>query len=233
MKSEFKYVGSELELFAAVHNWKAYWASRVKPFIAGDVLEVGAGIGANTPLLDSGNHASWVCLEPDADLLDQLKTKVGAGYEIVCGTVERMAAAHRRFDTILYIDVLEHIENDREELALAASCLNPGGRIVVLSPAHQFLFSPFDAAIGHFRRYNRAMLRRIGPPELTIEMMIYLDSVGIAASAANALLLRRSMPNASQLRFWDHYLVPVSRITDKLLLNSVGKTVIAVWRKPL
>ena len=67
---------------------------------------------------------------------------------------------------------LEHIEDDREGLKLAAAHLRPGGRTIVLSPAHQWLFTPFDAAIGHFRRYNRSMLRSISPPELRIERLI-------------------------------------------------------------
>jgi hypothetical protein len=50
--SDFSYVGSELELFAAVGNWKTYWSRQIRPFITGDVIEVGAGIGSNTPFLD-------------------------------------------------------------------------------------------------------------------------------------------------------------------------------------
>jgi len=138
----------------------------------------------------------------------------------------------RQFDTILYIDVVEHIEKDREELKRAASHLRPGGHLIVLSPAHQRLFSPFDAAIGHFRRYNRAMLRAISPAGLLLERMRYLDSAGMILSAANMLLLRQSMPTAAQLRFWDLCIVPISRVLDKLLLYSIGKTVIAVWRRP-
>ena len=163
---ELKYVGSELDLFAAVWNWKAYWSRQIRPFLRGDILEVGAGIGSNTRFLNPGSGGRWVCLEPDPDLTAQLvknsqETKPQRAYESVCGTLESLAG--QQFDTILYIDVLEHIENDREELNQAASHLRPGGHLIVLSPAHQRLFSPFDAAIGHFRRYNRPMLRTISP----------------------------------------------------------------------
>jgi 16S rRNA A1518/A1519 N6-dimethyltransferase RsmA/KsgA/DIM1 with predicted DNA glycosylase/AP lyase activity len=70
--NEFRYVGSELDLFASCRNWKAYWAAQVRPFILGDVLEVGAGIGSNTALLDFDRLRRWVCLEPDARLAEQL-----------------------------------------------------------------------------------------------------------------------------------------------------------------
>jgi 2-polyprenyl-3-methyl-5-hydroxy-6-metoxy-1,4-benzoquinol methylase len=232
--NEFRYVGSELELFAVVYNWKSYWSSQIQPFINGDVLEVGAGIGSNTPYLNRETNRRWVCLEPDPLLLNQLAMNVGKSNgsrecEIVCGTLRKLEAS--RFDTILYVDVLEHIENDREELASAASLLRVGGRVIVLAPAHQWLFTPFDAAIGHFRRYNRSMLRQISPAGLLLEKIWYLDSVGLALSAANRLFLRQSMPTKAQLRSWDQWVIPASRIVDKLSVGLLGKSIIGVWRR--
>jgi 2-polyprenyl-3-methyl-5-hydroxy-6-metoxy-1,4-benzoquinol methylase len=233
--SEFKYAGSELDLFAAVWNWKTYWSHQIRPFLRGDILEVGAGIGSNTLLLDHGGKGRWVCLEPDRELIGRLVKNLeesrGRVYEAVCGTLTSLA--DQQFDTIIYIDVLEHIENDREELGRAVRHLRAGGYLIVLSPAHQQLFSPFDAAIGHFRRYDRSMLRRISPEGLQIERMRYLDSAGLILSAANMLLLRQSMPTKAQLRFWDGWVVPASRVFDKLFNYSLGKTIIAVWRSPL
>ena len=231
--SDFKYVGSELELFSDMWNWKGYWSRQIQPYLKGDILEMGAGIGSNTRLLDAGGAGRWVCLEPDPELTAQLAKNLGESgqkraYEIACGTLDQMAGQH--FDTIFYIDVLEHIEDDRGELQRASEHLRPGGHIIVLSPAHQRLFSPFDAAIGHFRRYDRPMLRAISPPALQLERMRYLDCVGVILSAANMLLLRQSMPTKKQLLFWDHWIVPMSRVLDKVFLYSIGKTIIAVWR---
>lgn len=232
---DFKYPGAELDLFAAVHNWKSYWSSRIRPFVAGDVLEVGAGIGANTPFLDLGGNGRWVCLEPDAGLAARLTAnlKEATGRrtrETVFGTLQSLDPDWK-FDTILYIDVLEHIEDDREELENAALRLRSGGRLIVLSPAHQWLFTPFDAAIGHFRRYNRAMLLRVSPPRLRLERLFYLDSVGLLLSSANLLLLRQSMPTKAQLGIWDGCAIPISRVLDRCLLNSVGKSIVAIWRR--
>ena len=234
--TDSKYVGSELDLFAKVRHWKLYWSQQIRPFLAGDILEVGAGMGSNTPFLDSGDRGRWVCLEPDPQLAAQitkdLKQTTGHyTYETMCGTLQALDAS-QQFDTILYIDVLEHIENDREELKMAASHLRPGGRIIALSPAHQWLFTPFDAAVGHFRRYNRSMLRSISPVSLRLDKLIFLDSVGLTASLANLLLLRQAMPNPAQLQFWDQWLIPLSRVLDKVLRYAVGKSILAIWRKP-
>jgi SAM-dependent methyltransferase len=233
--SEQEYCGKELHLFAAVRTWKRYWSETIREYISGDVLEVGAGTGANTEFLDSGAAARWVCLEPDPNLLAQLRQTLEGilrrNYETICGTMRTLGPT-RQFDTIIYIDVLEHIEDDRGELELAAAHLRPGGRVIVLSPAHQWLFTPFDAAIGHFRRYNRTMLGQVSPPALHLEKLIYLDSVGMLASAANRLFLRQSMPTADQLRFWDKCIIPVSRVLDRLVRHSLGKSILAVWRKP-
>lgn len=233
--SELKYVGSELDLFAVVRHWKSYWSAEIGQFIRGDVLEVGAGIGSNTRFLDTGQLGRFVCLEPDSQLLGRLQDQLRGGsrkYEAICGTLESMAP-QEQFDTICYIDVLEHIEDDWAELDRASAHLRLGGRLIVLSPAHQWLFTPFDAAIGHFRRYTRTMVKAISPEGLELESCRYLDSVGLAASAANLWFLKQSMPTRQQLHFWDTFLVPASRVMDRLCRYSIGKTIVAVWRKPV
>jgi 2-polyprenyl-3-methyl-5-hydroxy-6-metoxy-1,4-benzoquinol methylase len=138
----------------------------------------------------------------------------------------------QKFDTIIYIDVLEHIENDREELKGAAAHLREGGRIIVLAPAHQWLFTPFDAAVGHFRRYDRPMLRNLSPVGLHLERLIYLDSLGLLLSLGNRILLKQAKPTKAQIHFWDRWVVPASRVLDPCLLNSIGKSIVGVWRRP-
>jgi SAM-dependent methyltransferase len=228
-------VGDELELFEKAVCWKAYFRSRLRPFLLGKVLEVGAGLGGTTRLLCDGRQEQWTALEPDADLLVQFRQRLQRQplplpIEMLAGTTADLQG--RRFDAVLYIDVLEHIEADREEVGRAATLLNPGGRLVVLAPAHNWLFTPFDRAIGHFRRYTARSLKALSPPGLGLERLFYLDAVGLLASLGNRLLLRQEMPSARQIRVWDRFLVPLSRWVDPLLGYRLGKTVVAVWRKP-
>lgn len=232
MKDAIKYPGDELELFQHAKNWKAYFSRQLKPFIHGDVLEAGAGIGATTLLLNDGKAGRWVLLEPDEEmgiiLRKKMETKhLPANCSFQPGTIDNLK---EKFDCIIYIDVLEHIENDQEELKKAAALLNPGGNLLVLSPAFGSLYNPFDKAIGHFRRYNKKMLRKLGPPGLKLVQCRYLDSTGYFAAAANKLLFRKKYPSQKQVLFWDCWMVPVSRITDKMFFHSFGKSIVAVWQ---
>ena len=135
------------------------------------------------------------------------------------------------FDTILYMDVLEHIEQDAEELEKAMHVLKPGVKIIILSPAHPFLFSEFDGAIGHFRRYSYQSLAGLCPRGMVVRDAKYLDSLGLLASFANRVMLRQSMPRLKQILFWDKVIVPVSRWIDPLLRYRVGKSVLVVLEK--
>lgn len=229
------YVGGELDLFSSAVNWKSYVGRILKPYIAGRVLEIGAGIGANIPYLHNESVREWTSVEPDGDLADRIADAIARGKlptacRAVCGTLDSIAE-RPGYDTILYIDVLEHIEDDRGQLARAARRLEPGGNLVVLAPAHQFLFSAFDRAIGHYRRYNRRTLAALTPPECRLAASLMLDGAGFFASLANAALLRSAMPSKRQIQLWDSLLVPVSRVLDGSSGYRFGKTVVAVWRR--
>jgi len=228
--SEFKYAGSELELFEKARNWKAYWRGQIRGFVRGEVLEVGAGIGANTLTLADLTYDRWTCLEPDPALAARIMLPHGGRHRGATGTIEDLPA-DAKYDAILYIDVLEHIEDDRGEMTRAAARLKPGGALIVLAPAHPFLFTPFDRAIGHFRRYTRASLRQAATATLRLEKLAYLDAAGMLASAGNRMLLRSAMPTERQILAWDRLLVPVSRLIDPIFAGRVGKSVLGIWRK--
>ena len=140
MTSQRTYEGTELELFERAHNWKAYWAAKVRPYVKGRALEVGAGLGANLMSFGALRGVHWTLLEPDAALCQGIRQKIAdsrlpADTRVICGMLKDLAA-NQLFDSIIYIDVLEHIADDRAELAAAAERLVPGGNLLVLSPAY-------------------------------------------------------------------------------------------------
>ena len=227
----FGYVGQELDIFREARNWKRYWASQVQPYLAGDVLEVGAGLGANIGYLNNPAVRSLHCLEPDEVLAAQLRQTASGHANIMVSTGTVAGVAPASCDAVLYADVLEHIEDDKGELRRAVAVLRAGGTLIVLAPAHQTLFNPFDAALGHFRRYDRSSLAACSPPSARLEKMWYLDSIGLLASGANKLLLRQRLPTRRQIAFWDTYIVPASRVLDPVFGYGAGKSILAVWRR--
>jgi hypothetical protein len=225
------YPGTELELFATATNSKCYVAALVAPHIGETVLDVGAGIGDHVPFMFKHHLRDWVCIEPDEGLAARLVRRIADGElpvacRVIAGTLDKHDVPGA-FNTVLYLDVLEHILEYRTELVKAASCLTVGGSLIVLAPAHQFRFSAFDKAIGHHRRYSASSLRALTSPECRLVTCKMLDAAGFFASLANRLLLRSAIPSAPQIAFWDKILVPASRWVDPLIGYHFGKNILA------
>lgn len=231
----FVYSGNELEIFAAAVNWKAYWSSQIRPYLGDEVLELGAGLGATARALNHKPYRRWLGMEPDKTMCDTVQAQQGrgmpAGYQIRSGTSADLAP-DERFDTVLYIDVLEHIEDDRAELERACAHLVPGGHLIIVAPAHNRLYSDFDKKIGHHRRYDKAMLRAIVPTPLNVKQLHYLDSVGMLASLSNKLVLKSDSPSLAQIRLWDSVMVRASRWVDVLTGHRLGKSIVCILEKP-
>jgi 2-polyprenyl-3-methyl-5-hydroxy-6-metoxy-1,4-benzoquinol methylase len=228
------YVGQELTLFKDAVNWKHYWFSSVSRYVRGSVLEVGAGIGINTNLILANSPAihQILALEPDKQLASQILSQVHKHQSKVAVKAAYLSELdeNQKFDTILYIDVIEHIEKDAEELMLAKKYLAKGGHLIVLVPAYNYLFSPFDKAIGHHRRYNKKMLLQAAPQGLKLVSLYYLDSLGVLMSFVNKLLLKQRYPTRSQILFWDRLIIPTSRLVDQVVFRSFGKSLIGIWK---
>lgn len=229
------YPGKELFLFSKAARWKSYWSSRIQPYLGKTVLEVGAGLGSNTRLLCKKTFSRWVCLEPDTHLSEVIPETIKfheccSLCEVLKGTMLNLSSGDI-FDTILYLDVLEHIENDREEFRQAYKHLAPNGKIIVLAPAHPFLFSAFDKAIGHYRRYDTLMIKDLTPLNSKLLHLEYLDSLGMILSYANRIILKQKSPHQNEIQMWDSIIIPCSRILDKLYGYRLGKSILAVWCK--
>jgi SAM-dependent methyltransferase len=235
---KYNYVGSELFIFKNALNWKKYWASILFPHISGDILEVGAGIGANISSIYNTKVKSWSAVEPDKSLLDEFERqieieKLEININLINGTARDVKEGNY-FDVILYIDVLEHIENDSAEINEVLNLLKPGGRIIILAPAHKFLFTEFDIAVGHYRRYNKKLIRELmnsKSQSLEETKLIYLDFLGGALSLINRFVLNQSHPSRSQIVFWDSVIIPMSKIIDNLLRFQVGKSILAIYTR--
>tara|TARA_B100001248_G_C27307324_1_gene420131 strand:- start:188 stop:967 length:780 start_codon:yes stop_codon:yes gene_type:complete len=231
-ENKYLYPGKELEIFAEATNWKSYFAHKLIPYISGRVLEVGAGIGQTTPYLANAKVSKWKSLEPDYNLFTKLvkrnPSKKNSLVSYQCGTLKDI---DDEYDSIVYIDVLEHIEDDLNEINQCSRYLCSGGNIIVLSPAHKNLFSPFDTSVGHYRRYDKKMLQNLAGESLELKKVFYLDCFGLFLNIANRLLLKKSMPSSRQIQFWDGLVVPISKIFDPVFNFKLGKSVIGIFEK--
>jgi SAM-dependent methyltransferase len=235
MNDQYNYQGQELAFFEKAVHWKTYFSSFIKPFIGTNVLEVGSGIGATTRLLNDGSSLKWTLLEPDAEMNKVLLRKKETQSQFFNCVIKNETIFDlnpaEKFDTIIYIDVLEHIKDDKKEMRRAFGHLQSNGHLIILSPAYNFLFSPFDQAIGHYRRYTLPTLKDALPSELKLIKLKYLDSIGFFASLANKLFLKQNYPSEKQIQTWDRLMIPVSKWMDKIFFHSFGKSILGIWKK--
>ncbi len=156
------------------------------------VLDIGCGSGGLLSLLHEQGHS--VCgLEPNEELVN-LASKLHPELHIVQGTGDHLERVSGSFDTITIIDVLEHIEDDRQQLRRIWERLNPGGRLVVLVPAFPVLYGERDRNNGHFRRYTSreltGKLREIG---FEPRQQRYWNALGFLPYFVSERLLRREL----------------------------------------
>jgi hypothetical protein len=176
-----------------------------------------------------------LCLDPDPAHVSILAQQIGSGAlppfcKAQCGILSDLPA-DATANTIVYIDVLEHIEDDAAEIRTAIAHLRPAGHLIVLAPAFNWLYSPFDQAVGHYRRYDKKDAWRLGHPSLSLRSVFFLDSIGFLASLANRLYLRAPLPSPAQIQFWDKKLVPMSIFADRLFGSLFGRTIVMIWAK--
>ena len=233
--SEYKYQGTELELFQLASNWKRYWIKQIGCHVGSKVLEVGAGIGANTKFFRERNVDHWVCLEPDPTfgkiLAEERQLNVfPSNVDVRIGALEDLDS-HELFDTVLYLDVLEHIQDDIQEIQNVTHRLSSGGKLIILAPAHNYLFSEFDKQVGHFRRYDKSTLKALLPNGFRVERIRYLDSIGLFASLANRLVIQTGLPSRTQILFWDRFIVRLSKLVDQLIGYRFGKSILMIAAK--
>jgi SAM-dependent methyltransferase len=206
---------------ANARNYNAWLFDRGARHLGDRVLDVGAGIGTFTEL--AAVYASTVtALEPDAAFAAYLEERFREepGVEIVRAEVSDLDLSTRggTYDSIICFNVLEHVGDDEVALRRFHDLLAPEGRLLLLVPAHEWLSSPFDRAVGHERRYTaapmRALLERAG---LAADELRYVNPVGAIGWLVSMRLRRRDELPGGQVRAFDR-LVPLLRPLDALRL---------------
>jgi 2-polyprenyl-3-methyl-5-hydroxy-6-metoxy-1,4-benzoquinol methylase len=226
----------DLLQMSRAENYLRWQLDLVAPFIRGRVLEVGGGIGNFTPEL-ARLADSLISIEPNAYCHAQLieKTRGTPNISVHHATVEvldQKIPANTDLDTVVMMNVLEHIQDDQGMLEKLKRRLKVGGRIVLLVPAGPWAFGKIDERLGHYRRYSKASARQLmGELSLEMEKLRYFNFIGVWAWWWNARVTKRQSQNNSQIHFFNRYLVPVISRVEKWIPIPVGQSLLVVARK--
>ena len=229
---------AELERLADADRFFGWIADELEPHLGHFICEVGAGIGTVTRhLVERLPGASLTAVEPDPDLYARLAAfaKRHATVEALNVTsAELLDAPRRRFDSVVYVNVLEHILDDAGELRTAFDLLAPGGTLAVFVPALPRLYGSMDYKSGHYRRYTAATLRDVvAAAGFELVDVRYLDLLGVAPYFVMYRLLDVKTLGAVSSSGYDRIIVPVSRALQRVVPHPpLGKNVLAIARRP-
>ena len=229
-KKDIDYDGWELPLFDLSKNFRKYQFDLIKEFVSGNVAEIGPGNGIILKLyLD---HCDKLDLfEPDKNLYSKLNDKF-SNYKKITVINDELNTSSNIYDVILYLDVLEHIEDYEKEILKAHNALKKGGYLLINVPAFQFLYSDFDKDVGHFRRYSKKDITNLcSNCNLEINKLKYYDSIGFFLSFLSKMTRTNYKKNfEKKIKIWDS-LIPFSRILDKIFISYFGKSLLIVIKK--
>ena len=231
------YEGWELPFFDKAKNFREYQLTILKKHINGAVAEIGPGNGSLCEkYLDLTDNI--FLFEPSINLYKNLNIKFKGLDKVTVVNNEFKPSGHK-FDCILLMDVIEHIEDPSELLMQAKESLNQNGKILINVPAFQHLYSKFDRDVGHVKRYDKKTfldtVKQIPKNKISL---FYYDSVGYFMSLLSKLLfdiLGRDSKNYQsnfnkKIALWDFF-IPLSKLLDKIFFNNLGKSMFIVINK--
>lgn len=207
-------------------RWYNHWLlSKFERYLKGDILEVGCGIGSFTPLLSKSCNV-WA-IDINKDYLDKnINPRIGFG-DIEKG---KYFFRYKKFDCVVCLNVLEHIRNDQRALANIFTLLKVNGFLILLVPAHPWLYGSIDQSIGHFRRYNKKdllnLLKGVGFDTLLIKPLNWLGALGwkIANLRSSKDVLLRDIKLFNVL-------APLFLTTEEVFPLPFGISILAIGKK--
>jgi SAM-dependent methyltransferase len=208
---------------------------RIKPFLGQRVAELGSGRGNLSKLLKS--HGETLLTDNREEYLTELNQRWGhlpnvkvAPLDLI-DSAEYQSLAEFRADTVVCLNVLEHIEDDVFVLQRLQQVLTHGARLAFLVPFNPKLYSNFDRELGHFRRYEKGELEsKMINAGFAVERQFYFNKAGVLAWFVGNTLCKQRTITPWQLKLYN-FLTPLFRILDHCLPIS-GLSTVVVARKP-
>lgn len=221
---------------AGQRRYRAFQHELIRPHLGRSVLEVGAGLGEFAAQLSGLER--HVVTDRDPQAVEALATRFADRPEVRARVLD-LAADHPPadlggpVDSVLAINVLEHIDDDRGTLRALAGLVRPGGTVVMWVPGYQQLYGDFDRAVGHVRRYT--------PRTLTASFVaagldpVDVRPVNLLGGLAWWATVRRGgvgSPNPRLVAAYDRLVVPATRVLERRVVPPFGQSVLGVARVP-
>lgn len=224
-----------LEGLRDADNYYEWILGLIDPYLGTRVLEVGAGIGTFTrQLARSGRQVK--AAEPDIEALVQLRDLTGSSDSITAFhgfSTDLPPSDVASFDSIVLVNVLEHVEDEVSEMRQLCTLLRPGGHIAIWVPAHELLYAPFDEAVGHFRRYSTRRLTALAQAAgLEVVSARYVNPIGALGWLVAAKLLRLAPTETGLSRTYDRRVVPLSKRLEARMQLPFGQSALLIARRP-
>ncbi|MCK4857149.1 MAG: class I SAM-dependent methyltransferase [candidate division Zixibacteria bacterium] len=230
-----------LQTIARSDNFCNWMYSQIRPFLHGNILEIGSGVGSYSQRVIADFPDSQVVLSDiDEGYVETLGAQYAARNNVRAVRLD-LANPPRRADfaairvpihSAFALNVMEHIADDVAAFNNIYELLQPAGTYVVLVPAHMFLYNAIDKAIDHYRRYNRRLMRKkIAQTGFRIERMFYFNFLSILGWYVNGNILKKELINEQAMGLFNKF-VPLLKVIEKYILRqSVGLSLITVLRK--
>ena len=232
------YIGKDLEAMSFAVNYHRWILEEFRPFLGEHLVEVGAGTGSFSRLLLGEDPRTLALVEP-SEMFNHLERdipEIGTGAEVdlynsIFRTAVDTIVAKRRPDTIIYINVLEHIEDDLAELRAVHEALRPGGHCLIFVPAFMWLYGDFDRRVGHFRRYSKKEIEdKCRSAGFEIVRSRYFDLAGVIPWFIKYRVLRSDALGSSAVTLYDRVAVPVAQRLESVLPAPLGKNILLAAR---
>lgn len=235
MSKKHGYAGKDLEAMSFAVNYHRWILSIFEPYLGARVVEVGAGTGSFSELLLKQRLESLSLVEPSAAMyqqlcrrMEELGTNVRTYNDIFQNVAGEIKAAARP-DSIIYVNVLEHIADDVNELNVIRETLDEGGRLFVFVPALRWLHGSMDRQLDHFRRYTRVELeKKCVEAGFKVISSRYFDLFGVLPWWVKYRLLQSKKMEPGAVRFYDRRVVPIAQTLESRITPPLGKNILLI-----
>jgi len=229
------YTLADQERMIRASNYFAWQHRLVMRELGRRVIEIGCGIGNFTRLMLDREAVLAVDSEPGC--VERLRQRFPDRSNLHAVTCDVMAPEFAelqsfRADSCVCLNVLEHIEQDRDALRRMADVVTPGGVLILLIPACPSLYGPIDELLGHHRRYTRASVSSLAAETgLRVKTCYYLNAIGFFGWWTNSHILKRHAQSPVQIEFFDRFVVPVASRVERLVHPPFGQSLFVVLQK--